>query len=279
MHAVPSPARQSRPHARHDLRTLTYVVLDDANGGIVRNLSHAGIGVQAVAALRLHQVVRVRFELRNPRLRIETQGEVVWSTATGQCGIRFLDLPPRMIRQVNEWIFGSLLESIPLHSTWRAHSMFSPIPGTVPPEANGGLILSPLPQKVIQLEPPVVPGYDPATAEEATEDLTAELSADRDWLSRPLSGRALAALVDGLVIIASVLLFALVFLSLAHELPKWPINLAVALGATVFVAALYWGFFQAFAGATPGATLATQTTIEEEKKEKEKEKDEADRFR
>ena len=272
MQAGLSPARQPRPHHRHDLRTLTYVVLDEANGGIVRNLTHEGMGVQAVAAPRLHQIVRVRFELRNPRLRVETQGVVVWSTASGQCGIRFLDLPPRMIRQINEWIFGSLLESIPLHAV----SMFSdPPPSTGSAEANDGLIVSPRPQKVIQLEPPVLPEFNPPNeAQAATEELTAELSQDGEWLSRPLSTRTVAALVDGLVVVASVLLFSLVFLSVAHELPKWPLNLGAAVGTTVFVAALYWGFFRAFAGTTVGARLARLASNDEEE-----EKEEADRFR
>ncbi|PYX28008.1 MAG: hypothetical protein DMG77_17120 [Acidobacteria bacterium] len=274
MQAGLSPARQPRPHHRHDLRTLTYVVLDEANGGIVRNLTHEGIGVQAVAALRVHQIVRVRFELRYPKLRVETQGEVVWSTTSGQCGIRFLGLPPRMVRQINEWIFGSLLESVPLHSGWRAQSMFSaPARSTGLPEVSDGLIVSRTPQKVIQLEQPVPLEFDRAD-EAATEELTAELSADRDWLSRPLSARTLAAVVDGLVVVASLLLFSLVFLSVTHEIPQWPLNLGVAVGATVLIAAFYWGFFQAFAGATLGARLARLASADQEE-----EKEEADRFR
>jgi hypothetical protein len=71
-----------------------------------------------------------------------------------------------------------------------------------------------------------------------------------------------------------VLLFSLVFLSVAHELPKWPLNLAAAVGATVFVAAFYWGFCRAFAGATLGARLARLARIDQEEKD-----EEADRFR
>ena len=96
MDAGTSPARQPRVKHRHELRTLTYVTLDQANGGIVRNLSHEGVGVQAVAAVRPRQQLRVRFELRDPRLRVESRGEVMWATSSGQCGIRFLDLPPEM---------------------------------------------------------------------------------------------------------------------------------------------------------------------------------------
>ena len=124
MQAELSPARQARAKHRHELRTLTYVTLDQANGGIVRNLSHEGIAVQAVAALRPRQQVRVRFELRYPRLRVEARGEVTWATVSGQCGIRFLDVSPRMTRQINEWIFGNLLDGASLHSE-RAGSMFA----------------------------------------------------------------------------------------------------------------------------------------------------------
>ena len=82
------PTSARTPHS--DLRTL-----DQANGGIVRNISHEGIGLQAVAALRPQQQLRVRFELRHPRLRVETRGEVTWATRSGQCGIRFLELSPK----------------------------------------------------------------------------------------------------------------------------------------------------------------------------------------
>ena len=116
MDAGTSPAKQMRAQHRHELRSLTYVTLDQANGGIVRNLTHDGIGVQVVAALRPQQQLRVRFELRYPRLRVETRGEVMWATFSGQCGIRFLDLPDRTGRQINEWILGNLLEGGALHS-------------------------------------------------------------------------------------------------------------------------------------------------------------------
>jgi hypothetical protein len=116
MDAGLSPTREARVHHRHELRTLTYVTLDQANGGIVRNLTDEGIGVQVVAAVRPGQQLRVRFELRSPRLRVETRGEVMWATSSGQCGIRLLDLPPRMARQINEWIFGNLLDGAALQT-------------------------------------------------------------------------------------------------------------------------------------------------------------------
>ena len=112
MQTATSPARQTRTHYRHELRTLTYVTVDEANGGIIRNLNHEGVAVQAVGPLRRHQRVRLRFELRFPRLRVETYGQVSWATPSGQCGIRFVDLPARTRRQINEWIFSNLLGAV-----------------------------------------------------------------------------------------------------------------------------------------------------------------------
>src|SRR5271166_6188337 len=112
MQAASFPARQTRPHYRHELRTLTYVTLDETNGGIIRNLSHEGVAVQAVGPLHQRERVRLSFELRFPRLRVETYGQVSWATPSGQCGIRFVDLPERTRHQINEWIFSNLLDAV-----------------------------------------------------------------------------------------------------------------------------------------------------------------------
>ena len=251
MDAGLSPARQARAKHRHELRTLTYVTLDQANGGIVRNLNHEGIAVQAVAAVRPRQQLRVRFELRYPRLRVEARGEVTWATLSGQCGIRFLDLSPRMTRQINEWIFANLLEGIALYAE-RTGSIFSDS-GAVYPEIEDGLLVSAAPLKVIELPMrprPLEPGRMRDDANEYAQENPAEL----DWLSQPLSGRSLIWTINALAVVAALLLFALVFLAVTREPPRWP--LAMVGGATVFVVAFYRGFFQLFGGSSPGARLA-----------------------
>jgi hypothetical protein len=242
MEAVSPRAQQARASYRHDLRTLTYVVLDEANGGIVRNLSHRGIAVQAVAALRAHQLVRLRFELRPPRVRVEAQGEVLWANASGQCGIGFVDLPSRTVRQMNEWIFGNLLETIPQQGG-RVGSIFrSGLGGSS--EEGDGLIVTPSPRQVIQLE----------------TRTTAEASPDQqettEWLSQPVSARTLAWMLDSLIMIAAFLLFSLMFLAVTHELPRWPLSLELGLGAAVFIPSFYCAFFYAFGGDSLGTRLA-----------------------
>jgi hypothetical protein len=282
---------------RHELRTLTYVTIDQANGGIVRNLSHEGVGVQVVAAVRPRQQLRVRFELHDPRLRVDGRGEVMWSTSSGQCGIRFLDLSEQITRQIDEWIFGSLLEAT-AHSE-RAEEMFAGTPFgkallaeslTLPAcDEDDGLMVSPTPRKVIELPtrsqgPQPAPMREEAAETAAYDSLGNQFLENRsledqpqqdpplenqapelDWLSRPLSGRSLIWTVNVLVALAALLLVVLVFLSVTGEPPRWP--LAMMGGAALFVAALYWGFFHVFAGASPGARLARMVRSDGEEEE------------
>src|SRR6202049_334710 len=153
MDAGVSPARQTRARHRHELRTLTYVTVDEANGGIVRDINHKGIGMQVVGAVRPQQQLGLRFELRQPRVRVESRGEVTWATRSGQCGIRFLDLSPAVARQINEWIFGNLLEEATLHCDRMGIFAGSPstrsVVGVV--EEDDGLIVSPAAVNVIEL--------------------------------------------------------------------------------------------------------------------------------
>ncbi len=289
MDAGVSPAQQERTHYRHDLRTLTYVTLDQGNGGIVRNLTREGMGVQVVAAVRPKQQLRVRFELRSPRVRVETRGEVVWATFSGQCGIRFLDLAPKTARQIDEWIFGNLLEGAGPHAE-SERTMFvesrlregkrgsSSWSGELVAPEDDGLMVSAAPVKVIEL--PTRAERNPETGTSDHDALDANVSdpnydlisphrdsevseseVENDWLSQPLSGASLAWTVNSLVVVAGLLLFALVFLVVTRELPRWPFTLLA--GACAFVVCFYWGFFKLCGGSSLGARLARMADVEE----------------
>ena len=254
MDAGVSPARQTRARHRHELRTLTYVTVDEANGGIVRDINHKGIGMQVVGAVRPQQQLGLRFELRQPRVRVESRGEVTWATRSGQCGIRFLDLSPAVARQINEWIFGNLLEEASRHTEQDsifARSALRSLAGYPALEAcdqDDGLMVSAAPVAVIQL--PV----SPESLESARADSIETAPVELDWLFQPLSGRRLIWTINTLVVVAALLLFALVFLSITGEPPRWP--LATAGGAAICVAALYVGFFRILGGASLGVRLA-----------------------
>ncbi|MFZ0816833.1 MAG: PilZ domain-containing protein [Candidatus Sulfotelmatobacter sp.] len=294
--------RQQRAHYRHELRTLTYVTLDEANGGIIRNLNCEGVAVQAVGALRQQQRVRLRFELRFPRVRVETYGQVTWASSSGQCGIRFVDLPVRTSLQIDQWIFSNLLDAI-VRDAAHPHSIFGASIVSIArdenlrekngqdQEENGGLTLSAQPRPAIRLEPCFATQNEPHSPhhrEDESEDVVTypfqhlmdhdprehdsseyDPSVQQNWLSRPLSGRTLAWMVDTLVVIAALLLFALIFLSIAHELPQWPIALGAVSVAAVFVAAAYRAVFFLFGETTLGARLARTAYILEDDEEAE----------
>src|ERR1700722_11613754 len=250
MQVVPFAVKRLRSQPRHSLRTLTYVSLDDANGGIVRNLNHKGLAVQTVAPLRPGQRVRVRFELRYPRLPVEARGEVSWADSSGQSGIHFIDLSPKKIRQLNEWIFGDLLESVPPHLP-HSGGLFEIPCGAAQAGPADGLRMSSQSCTPIQFDDSISPSF---SANAAGDSITHTL--DLDWLSRPLSGTMLALAIDTLIVFAAMLLFFLVFFSVSSELPEWPINIGLGIATAIFVAAFYWGFFNAMAGTTLGASLA-----------------------
>lgn len=257
-------ARQKRGQHRHELRTLSYASVEQANGGIVRNISHSGIGLQVVAAVRPQQRLRLRFELNHPRLRVETQGEVSWSIRSGLCGIRFVDLSPKTARQIDEWIFGNMLEGACAHSE-RAGFLFPRTASLlqVAEEENDGLMTSATPVQVIKL-PMWVDPLQPANSGAVAVQMPAT-PAGFDWLSQPLTGRGLIWTINTLVIVAALLLFGVVFLSIAGEPPQWP--LATAGASAVFVGALYWGFFRFFGGTSPGERLARLAGWNVEKEE------------
>jgi hypothetical protein len=254
MDAGTSLARQTRTKHRHELRALTYVTLDQANGGIVRNLTREGLAVQAVAAVHPMQEVRVRFELRYPKLRVEARGQVMWSTVSGQCGIRFIDLPPTLSRDIQQWIFGDLLEAAALHSN-RAMFAFPGLREASPIEEDG-LLTSATPVKVIDLPPPL----DHVQNGSLQDLLHEETPAGLDWLLQPLSASGLAWAVNALAMAAELLLFAVIFLSVTHETPSWSVLTTLAL----LVPALYWGFFRIFGGCSLGTRLARLTDCDDE---------------
>lgn len=254
MDAGTSSARTARTQHRHELRTLTYITLDEGNGGIVRNLSSEGIGLQMVAAPRPQQRVWLRFGLQSPRVRVEAHGEVMWATLSGQCGIRFVDLSPRTSRQIGEWIFGDLLLGAEMHSR-SAEWMFG---ARAEAEEEDGLMVSAAQVKVIELPLPA----EELEARGAASDDSLHL----DWLSQPLSGRGLAWTVNALVVFAALLLFVFVFLSVNRAAPEWPATLMI--GAALVVAGLYWGFFQLFGGGSLGERLARMVVADSEDEER-----------
>jgi PilZ domain len=276
MEAGVSTARKARAEHRRELRTLTYLTVDHATSGVIRDLNQTGIGVQMVRPLRPGERVRICFELPGPKLRVETLGEVVWTTGFGQCGIRFLNLPRAMRQQINEWILSDLLESASLHAE-RSGSAFAcrlfEVPrrdesdsaeiSTRPAEEDDGLVISGTPAKVITL--PRKP--EPLSPQHSIPPVTSDETLSLDWLSQPLSSHAIARCIDTLAVVAAFFLFVLIFLSITRDAPPWPFSMAA--GGIVLVGFVYRGFFWVFGGVSLGTRLARKAGTEGDKEKKE----------
>ncbi len=284
------PARPVRSQYRHELRTLTYLTLDDGNGGIVRNLNHDGAALRVVSQLQPEQRVRLRFQLKGSRLRplatIETCGQVTWADPAGACGIRFIDLPDRSRNQIDEWILSDLFNS--LAAVTNTAPIFEPFPTSAvsdeiddpdeivspdaidDPDKSDGLILSAAPRPAIRLEPMLPTPAEPArprSTHAPKDDPSVEVVPQQPTLPH-LSARRLAWAVDALAITAGLLLFAVIFLSVAHEVPEWRLTLSLLLLTVPFFAGAYWTLFALFGGPTLGnrvAQLAHPSHIGEKK--------------
>jgi PilZ domain len=239
-----------RLHHRQPVSGLAYVNLDGTeNGGIIRDLSEAGTAIQVVSPLQLNQPVRLRFELPRPRLHIEAQGRIAWADSAGQAGVQFLGLPLRARRMLKEWIFTQLLVRAQ-HATRTNSALFAGQPG-----GAAELLFSASPHMPISLEP----------AEGAEHKGSGGSAALRfRWCPFSLSPDTLRRLVDGLILVSAVLLFAVVVMLVTQFFPGWLTALPLLLGVAGVFVALYGFLFVVWMGVTPGAYLAQLAVLEKD---------------
>ncbi|HKS76348.1 MAG TPA: PilZ domain-containing protein [Terriglobales bacterium] len=234
--------RPKRRHYRQRVQNLAYVRLDQWNGGIIRDLSESGVAIQAVAPLRADQQVQVRFELLNPKTRIEGRAKVAWADSSGQAGLEFLEIPDRSRHMVKEWIFTQLMATA--QHAEAAESVFHHGNGRDP--ANGLLFAAGV-HRPVQSE-------DEEDGFEELDDTLESVPALESPMS--LSAKSLSRVVDSLLLLCAVLLFAIISLGMTNLLPSWPLALALGLGISSAFAAVYWYLFAVCVGMTPGEQLA-----------------------
>ena len=238
----PAPSRRRR-HYRHQIQTLAYLNLDESNGGIIRNVGDAGIAVQAVAPLLCGQKVFLRFDLANPRVRVEGTGRVAWADPVGQAGIEFLSLSQRSLRGLKEWIFLQLLTTAQLN----ADSNFGLVG-----EASE-LLFSSRARPAIRFETAV------RSVSLAIEKDLRPRPVQLPWFPFSMSAQAVSHLVDGLILASALLLFAVIGIAMIVAVPAWPILLILGLGVGAVFGLLYRFLFLFWIGGTPGAYLVGLT--------------------
>lgn len=211
--------------------------LDSGDGGILCDVSEFGMAMHAVTAFVPDQQVHLRFELPNPRVRVEAAGRVAWTDSVGRAGVEFVDLPERSRRLLQEWLLTQILAGAERMSSCDAISS----------DGATGLLFFAAARPPIRLDP--VASYP--------RDQSPPLPRLRLlWFPVPISPSALSRLVDALTLLCAILLFAVISLTWTGILPTWPVALAVALSVSVTLAALYWLVFVIGMGTTPGKHLA-----------------------
>ena len=227
-----------RRYPRQALRSLAYVKLDQANGGIIRDLTESGMAIQAVGRLQPGQELDLRFDLISPRVRVDARGRVAWADPGGQAGIEFLGVPARVQRGLRDWLLIQMLAGAAVSGR---DSMFS--------AAEMELRFSAPARAAIVVEPPVAE------------------SPRVEWGLFSLSARSFSMFVDGVVLACAVLVFAISSIVVMGGLPAWPLAVAALLTATTIFVAVYLVLFSDWlCGATPGrrwAGLAAEPEWEE----------------
>lgn len=232
--AARHPRRRSLP--RYTLRSLAYVKLDHANGGIIRDVTERGVALQAVTPLSPGAVLMLRFDLLSPRVRIEVPGHVAWSDATGQAGICFSGLPPRQARALREWI---LIQIFSAAAVSGRDSIFAPVEDQILVSAAG--------RPAITVEPQLLP----------------EVTGDIRWWIFSFTAQTLSVLIDTLVLVCAVLLFSVSSLAVMGGMPPWPLAVTLLfVASTIFIAAYQLLFSEQFCGPTPGVRLARAAATE-----------------
>lgn len=243
--------RSERRSYRQKIRTLAHINLDAANGAVLRDLSEFGIAMQTVAPLTPDQQVQVRFELPSPRVRIEAAGRIAWTDSWGQAGVQFVDLPERSQRLLNEWVFIQILS---------AAYLFAPCE-SVAVEGNRAegateLLFSASPRPAIPLEPQL------ASAVVLPRPAARPRLVRLHWCPIPISLKALSKVLDGLILLCAVLLFAVMSMVMTDVLPTWLVTVPLAIAVTAVFVGLYWFLFVFWFSSTPGEHLARMACLE-----------------
>jgi PilZ domain len=254
-------AQTQRQFPRQDIRTLVYVTLDDAGAGTLQDVGLGGCAVRSASPLKTRDVVRVRFDLASPRVRVDTEGEVAWSQSSGLAGVRFAEMPAKTEKQLKEWMLTSLLTGASRVATDAEVDQVAPL--------DGQLMLSGMARPAIPLRTERV-GPRLVKVSAGEEVLTLP------WWPRPLAAQKFSLWVDGLAIAAAVLLFGLVFLPIAEDELGWLSIAGIMLASIGAFTGVYWLFFNLLGAPSIGEQLVGMATRPEKASRAERE---ANRFR
>lgn len=128
MHATPENiseskgGRERRERPRQAVSLLTYVSLDDANGGVIVDISEMGMAISFAEELGNVATHKLRFQLPRIERTFETTAEVIWTSESKKnAGVCFSSLSVDDRLQIRNWIKDELFaEAFPSRAAVRA---------------------------------------------------------------------------------------------------------------------------------------------------------------
>jgi len=107
--------RERRQSLRVAVQAAVSIRIDESNTveAILLDLSTGGMDVLAAKPLPSAALLHVSFELPAGGAGIAGDAEVVWSTANGQTGLRFLDMDAEMREGMREWLAARSHDALP----------------------------------------------------------------------------------------------------------------------------------------------------------------------
>lgn len=113
-----SARRNRRRRVRHKVHTPAYASFTNEAKGYMLDLneivdiSEDGVAIQCSSPLPMNQRLDLCLDLAETTGHIYTTGLVIWSSASGRCGLRFSDLPPASLFHLREWLFFNAMAGV-----------------------------------------------------------------------------------------------------------------------------------------------------------------------
>jgi hypothetical protein len=136
------PTRDRRLQTRSTPASLAHVMFGDTNGGIVVNISEAGLAVAGADLLVVGDCLPcIRIQLPSSRQCIEISAQIVWLAQSKKAaGIRFVDLTADARNQISNWI-ASEKPTTPVDEIKPQQGPL-PIPAATPADADVSMFAS-----------------------------------------------------------------------------------------------------------------------------------------
>ena len=159
---------ERRRYPRLEAKSMAFLDIGPDNGGIILNISEAGIALKAMSALTPMPVIDLHLRPPKSSKRIETNGKVVWTSSKREAGIQFVDLPDEARLQIRDWLTsealpGQLVKPRPSETTKpRAEQQANELMSLLSEPSAEAVILHPRDRGPTSVGPPASPPPVPA---------------------------------------------------------------------------------------------------------------------